>query len=220
MSSPRTFRMILIWVGVGLLMLGAFSFLGICIAKFATVTYEIRVNKYELLRDILGIILTAIAIGVAIFGTLAYLMLRQTLQAQATAAAKTEMTRGCARLLNYIGYVYWIDYTAKKIPYEYLKQAIELTELAYTEHAKKLIEHENELLICSIKNNLAYYIAERQKFPKHARPEDKKIAQEHATYIYSRLSKFPEQREAWWDTCQHVLKQFALSEKDLQEVKS
>lgn len=200
-------------------LVGIFSFLCTYIYKFAVSSYEIA-KQYDLFRDLLTIILGIATVGISVVGVLVYYILRKLLEEKAGSAAKTEMTRSSAFLLNYVGYVYWRDYEASKqaqrAQYEYLSRAIELTESAYCDYASLLSERENELLICEIKNNLASYLAERQEFPQERKPEDKKIAQQFASYIYRRLSKFPKRKEEWYKTCHSILKKFNLLEKDLQ----
>jgi hypothetical protein len=62
-------------------------------------------------------------------------------------------------------------------------------------------------LICWIKNNLAYYLAERQKL-KAALPGDDVLAQQFAKYAYDRISKYPKGRGHYTDTYRFVQEQF------------
>lgn len=87
-----------------------------------------------------------------------------------------------------------------------MDRAINITERAlkvYNElpegEAKK---RENEKYYYLIKNNLAYYFAERNK------PEDADIAKDYAEYIRKGFSKYPEEREAWQETYRFVYQQY------------
>ena len=109
---------------------------------------------------------------------------------------------------NVYGFDFWTDYKATgKI--EYLNRAIDRTKWAYDEYASKLDEKkpDNEKLICWIKNNWAFYLAERQKC-KEPQKGDDVLALKLAEEAYEKIGKFPEHAEAWIDTYQFVRKQF------------
>jgi hypothetical protein len=90
-----------------------------------------------------------------------------------------------------------------------LDQAIETTALGCDRYISELDEREedSELLICWIINNLAYYYAERQRFGA-ASSGDEAIARNFAKYIYDRIHKYPEGKEAWSQTYHFVQQQF------------
>jgi len=102
----------------------------------------------------------------------------------------------------------WTDYQATN-NFNKLNQTIERTEEAYDLHATHLDDQvpETEKLICWIKNNLAYYLAERKKLGK-ALPGDDALAKQCAKYSYDRIHKYPENSDSWADTYQFVQKQF------------
>lgn len=138
-----------------------------------------------------------------------FCILSTRIQKQATSAAQTEMLKTTTALQSDIGWSYWINYQITKDP-QCLDMAIQLAQAALTK-ADDLDKRqpENELNICNFNNNLAYYLAERQ------RPEDKEVARAYAKYIYERLSKFPEKdHKAWVDTYKFVLKRFPEKEKN------
>lgn len=99
-----------------------------------------------------------------------------------------------------------------------LDQAIKVTERGYDLYATKLEERkkgdsESERIICKIKNNLAYYYAEKQKLGT-VTPGEKALAQELVEYTYKRKGKYPkdrEEREHWVDTYNFVRHQFSLN---------
>jgi len=135
------------------------------------------------------------------FGFYRFLSIR--LRNEVTLVAETEMHKASGRLYTNIGLSYWTDYKITKNK-EYLKQAIYLTEKAYSFHGSKLDERlrTNELLICTMRNNLAYYLAERK------RPEDKEVARRYAEYIRQKMPNYPEYKERWNDTYNFVLRQY------------
>ncbi len=194
----KVFAVIIGTVLIIVVLVGAFSSLCIYIYKFAVTSYKIA-DRYELFRDLLTVVLAIAGLAIAAGGYLAFRVLSINIQKQALSAAETEMLRSSASSFIHIGYNQWVLYKNKKNKI-YLEQAIDATERAYKAYASKLNEHEreNELIVCRIRNNLAYYYAEKQS------PTDKKIARDYAKYIYERIQKFPEFREDWEDTYNFV----------------
>lgn len=98
-----------------------------------------------------------------------------------------------------------------------LNRAIETTKLGYNNYAGRLEEEpENEWLeqkqggkslICQIRNNLAYYYAERHRFGK-AEPNDAADAQEFAEYVNKEKHKYPEYILTYSETYEFVNKEF------------
>lgn len=164
-------------------------------------------DSYNVLRDTISIVLVVIAVGIAVFGYSVYLVISWRLKAEATLASHVESLKSFVQLYIVSGYTYWENYaiTGKKKP-KYLDVAINHTESAlqaYNElpesEAKK---RENEVYYYLIKNNLAYYFAERKK------PEDADIAKEYAEYIRKGLTKYPKERGNWLDTYNFVYQQY------------
>lgn len=108
------------------------------------------------------------------------------------------------------GYGCWMDYKRGNNIQD-LNEAITKTLEAYENHAQKLDEKKssNEELICWIKNNLAYYLAERHRVnPAAALPGDGDPARKFAEYPYERIDKYPKNAEKFVDTYRFVQKQF------------
>jgi hypothetical protein len=105
------------------------------------------------------------------------------------------------------GFIFWQSYdNLSKKDKQYLEVAIGLTDRALRffnelpdDQAKS---RENDSLLCHIKNNLAYYYAERKK------PEDSDLAQKYAEYLCERMSKYPDQWDNWRETCEFVKRQY------------
>ena len=163
--------------------------------------------KYDILKDTLAIVLTILAVGITVTGYGIYVILSGRLKNESELASRIETAKGCARLFDQMGYTFWgyYDKRGKGDP-QYLEMALYLTErsLMYFNElpANEVKMQENNKLLCGLKNNLAYYYAERQK------PEDKDIAKEYAEYIQKKISNYPEEKEAWQDTRDFVKKRY------------
>lgn len=167
-------------------------------------------DKYEVFRDVLIIVLTVLIIGLTIIsiviGVFAYLTYRYAsswIERRVKEVAETERHYSSAYILTTSGYVYWLDYTKTK-DNEYLEKAINLTERAYSEHSSHLDiqERKNQRLICVIRNNLGYYLAERGK------KEDREFACECAEYIRSKIIDFPEVKGRFADTIAFIKQRY------------
>lgn len=97
-----------------------------------------------------------------------------------------------------------------------LTRAIVVTENGYERYACLLEDimnkkdRDSELLICRIKNNLAYYYAEQQKIGA-AKSRDENRAQEFIEYIYKKMNKYPRaSRDIWSQDILFVEQQFHL----------
>jgi hypothetical protein len=154
---------------------------------------------YQMFRDLLIIVLAIATLFVTSFGVLIYGLLSRRLKMVARGEAEEEMLKQRAYSLATIGYSYWHNYRNSKNP-EYLKLAIALTERALSECHK--LKKEDEALICMIKNNLAYYLAE------DGRLEYRQKALEYAKYIYDRIDKYPSAKAQWLDTYNYVRQRF------------
>lgn len=167
--------------------------------------------EYEIIKDI---ILISLAVA-GLTGVSLYSIYKLMLKAVANAVAEKTMLlakelhyRTMATTKGHVGYAYWNNYMKTKDRKD-LDLAIDITERAYKDYASQLNEQEpdNEELICWIKNNFAYYLAERQKL-KAALPGDDVLAQQFAKYAYDRIYKYPKDRGTYTDTYRFVQKQF------------
>jgi len=194
----RWYEILLVIVG-GLLGLMVSVFFGIFIWKFGANGFEL-VSRGTLFRDVLTIVLAIAGVVIAAVGYLVYRLASERIERRALGEVTIETLRSTARLLTYIGYVYWVDfeYTGEA---RYREQAIDLTRRAHNTYARKLDEREreNELLIGAIRNNLAYYLANR------GGSEDRNLARGYAEYIHARSQNFPEEKEEWEETYSFVL---------------
>ena len=189
---------------------------------------------YEVFRDLLSLLLGIIGVIVAALLAIIYHVLSESfekkvtlatesLEKKVTLAAKTEMNKNITLSLLSNGNNYWDEYYLTKDDTKAdtkddwkLNQAIKITDRALRHYAMELDEEEGNRvwLICKLKNNLAYFYAEKQRLGK-ATPTDKTLAQQFAEYIYERIDKYPKdnrEREGWIDTHNFVQHQFSLNE--------
>lgn len=163
--------------------------------------------SYDVLKDTLTIVLAILAIGMVIVGYSVYLVLEGRLKIESASAAALETAAGCIRLFVHSGFIFWETYDkAEEKEIHYLEIAIGLTERAllfFNELPDKEAKiRKNDRLLCTIKNNLAYYYAERKQ------TEDSDLAKEYAEHIRKRISKYPEEKDNWLDTCDFVYQQY------------
>lgn len=198
-------RKILIAIGA-LFILLLLALLGSYIYSFVCPPPEV-IDKYAIFRDVLTIVLAIAAVAIAVVGYVVYRYLDEHITRHAIeevrSAARVERYLSSAYRLVSSGYTYWVHYTNTKEKNS-LELAISITERAYTEHAVHLDEHdrEHQELICTIKNNLGYYLAERGK------PEDGHVAHQCVEYIRSKEIDFPKRKTFWEDTYRFVINKY------------
>jgi len=194
-----------VWVGLIIIALLVGLFIGYCIW---TSTWTMpQALKYDLFKDILTIVLAVLAVGITVIGYGIYLILSERLKTESASTARIETQIGSIRLFIQSGFTFWRSYdNSRKRQKQYLEMAIELTEIALSYFSKlpddEAGKRENDKLLCQIKNNLAYYYAERN------RTADGDLAKEYVEYIHERLSKYSDLREAWQDTYEFVHQQY------------
>ncbi len=151
-------------------------------------------NKYDVLKDTLIIVLTFAAITIAVLGAAVYVIVSQRLEAEAGKRIRDESRRWITRLATSVGYSLWKQ--------NFPDEAIRLTEEAHDKWAYALAEKEpeNQNLIGSIRNNLAYYYSQTG--------QKREFARGYAAYIHRISHKFPKHRETWEETYREVLAAF------------
>lgn len=160
-------------------------------------------SKYDILKDTLTITLTILAVGIAVGGYLVYQIISGRLQKESAEIARITTIKHCAKWFNYIGFNFWQAYEQTRgRNRQYLEMAINFTQRGFSYFGElpesEREKHENDELLCKIKNNLGYYLAERNK------AEDKDLSRECADYIRQRFLKYPENKDDWLDTCTFI----------------
>ncbi len=163
--------------------------------------------KYDVLKDTLTIVLTVLAVGIAIIGYAMYLLLSEKLKDESVKATRLQAIRESIQTFIHTGFVFWESYDKTgETEKECVEVAIGLTERAllfFNQLPENEIKtREGDKLLCKIKNNLAYYYAIRKK------PEDSDIAKEYAGYISERVSRYIEEKDNWLNTHNFVYQQY------------
>lgn len=192
---------------VGLIIIALLVGVGCGYCIWMPTWYVASLTEYDIFQDVLGIVLAITAIGIGTAGYAIYLILSGRLKNESAEAARTESLKGSTLMFLHSGFVFWVTYDKQQIKdIHHIEMAIYLTERALrffneipTGEAKN--RGYNELL-CKIKNNLAYYYAERKK------PEDRNTAREFADYLRHKSTEYFENRENWTETCNFVKQQY------------
>jgi len=96
-------------------------------------------------------------------------------------------------------------------PLSYLQAAIKSTTRAIGT-IKELDKKKYDELICVCKNNVAYYLAERQKQGK-AEKGDNELAKSYVRYIRKRIGEYPQRKAEWAGTCKFVEQYFPSNDQ-------
>lgn len=149
--------------------------------------------SYNVLKDTLIIVLTAVMIVVAVAGFAIYQIVSQRLKDEAERRITEETRRWIAWLATSTGYSFWKTGS--------IEEAIRLSKEAhgYTEKLNEA-DPKNRLLIGDIRNNLASYFAEAK--------QERELARGYASYIHKISHKFPKRRETWEKTYKDVVEVF------------
>lgn len=195
---------------LSLVVVGLVSVFLIVTLTCATIGVWRGVGNYILFRDLLTIILAVAGVSIAAGGYLVYRVLEGIVERRAESkysemrsADEAQRLRSTASIDIQAGYTYWLFYQNTGNT-AFRESAIQRTERAYFRHAVNLDEEvrANQLVLCIIKNNLAYYYAERH------RRKDRKISRDYAEYIYNKISIFPDKRDTWEDTYNFVMSRY------------
>lgn len=193
------------------------------------------VNQYEVFRDLLIIILTLAGLSIAVLGASLYMALKGRVEVVAKKEAKkrtdevqAEVTQrlvlqNVKTVLN-LAYENWrtiktrTTQKGQKVEREYLQDwsiDVLMNILTFAEETLPVAQNkdfwenvENKEHLMKLKNNLAFYMAYRQKdaHRKDARLYAKEIEEE------ARSQSVPDYE--YLDTAAWVLRQFALNDKD------
>lgn len=169
------------------------------------------VEEYVTFKDLFNITWVVIVAAISLYGYIVYRFLSERIRGQARSEAENEKCKMGAHMLLEVGFIYWADYKISKNN-EYLNLAIRITEKAYDDYGSHLDDSENELLICNLKNNLAYYYAARTPI----RLEDGVKARQYAKYILNESHEFEvSKRDEMINTYQYVQQRFPKSQVDI-----
>lgn len=149
---------------------------------------------------VLTSILAVVALLASAFGGGVYYILSRQIRDQAREAAELRAHRSLAVSLSNQGINYWKQYVRARddlnqADHFFLDIAIEVTNEAYEKYAKKLDEQDTyyEIVICGIKNNLGYYLAEKQAQKQPVSAVEIRQASECADYVEKRITRYPKE---------------------------
>ncbi len=171
--------------------------------------------------SLLTVMIALLALGVGTLGGMTYYVISRRIEEGLKKSAEETYMRTSALTLIHIGFMCWRNYEVEhqlEVKNRHLEHAFEFTHYAYEKYAVNLVEEnrDNKKLICIVKNNLAYYLAEccqpniykdinwgylsdRCKLSKN-RATNCKLALDYAEYVYKRTNQFPDRIEKWLHT--------------------
>lgn len=171
----------------------------------------------NLFAELLTITLTLMGLAIAAFGLGAYRILQDALRKDVLELARKQSSRHAAATLATAGYAFWSIYVASKktevsalVSARYLtKQALDIAaKMDDTEREDG--ELKNEKLICYIRNNLGYYLAElKDREGKELEAGDDGEAKICVKYLQERAHRYPVELGDWQDTWAHIEKALA-----------
>jgi len=149
-------------------------------------------------------IIGLLMVVIAIIAGLAYLVLSRSVEGKVISSAEKKLNFEVSNVQADTAHTFYIHYENTQNR-KYLDRAIDLNTQTYASHARflDLKSPDNEKLVCWLRNNLAYYLAERRNVA------DEKLAKEHAEFIIQRGVE----QAKWWprfkDTYDFVYKQYS-----------
>lgn len=191
-----------VWIEIGLLVLVGIIILGLIVFSFVSFSGEFGQmtlqDKYELLRDLLVILLAAITA----IGLLLYRLLEEALGRK----VQERFSRLEGRYLVMEGFQYW--------HMQNLDKAIEQT--------KKALQYDLEDVVrVRAMNNLAYYLAQRDGGRTTIEWQHEEEARKLADKVRKGYDKYRNgyDNPEWLDTYIYVMRTYAKSEKEENDIK-
>ncbi len=169
-------------------------------------------------KDVLQTVLTLAAVGIAVFGVGAYVVLSNNIEAKVRSRTDRSLWLARGQEVVNTGWLYWQLYRlsdGKPLPTRrsLLDQAISETRQALIWVHSHLDENELETELLSVKarNNLAYYIYELDSSIGKVDRASKLTALECIDYVGQRLFRFPELTEEVNHTIEKVAAHFGTT---------
>jgi hypothetical protein len=157
------------------------------------------------LATLMALVVALLALGVAAFGILTYTIVSDRIKTVADKEVMQETKGTVTWLSTILSYSLWNLSSCKDIgelQNQFVEQAIEVAKRVHDAITPRLDQEDptNQLIIGSIRNNLASYLA-------HVKKEGE-LAKTYARYIKSISQKFPEVAETWEQTYREVFEAF------------
>jgi len=168
------------------------------------VALKATADKYDVMKDTLVIVLSLAGILIAVFGIGTYFLLRTTLNQYLSEEISDRFYRAIVR--GHINQAYFLWQQFQHTREEFLlEHAINVNRQAY-DQAQSLKEErpDNELILCSIRNNLGYYLATKRE----PTSDDMLEARSLADYLETKVNSYPEEGIDWRDTIAYIRRRF------------
>ena len=177
------------------------------------------VTNHQIFRDVLQTVLAVAALGLAAFGYGAYKLLSSQIEERVRNQTEARYQTTMAYHRVALGYVYWMLYkdpktqckTQCEIAEIYLDKAIAHTRSAYFEHVVSLDAKERnvEELICTIRNNWAYYVSEKHERFGTVETSERAECLSFVQWLESKIANHPSQAYDYHDTICTVRDRFS-----------
>lgn len=193
------------------------------------VPYEFKLEKkYDVLVDVLTIVLAIAGVAITAFGYGVYRILSRNIEERAEDIMRSEQAEHQVERLQLVRVICverWKEWSLlpsaeKETKLYLLDMAIHVSREAISKAREKLVseearkkrsereQREDEMLVLQLENDLAYYLAERRE------PEDTHEAEEIARKLYSKAMSQVIPDDHWLDTCAYVFKRLPLTAED------
>ncbi len=171
-------------------------------------------------KDVLQTVLAIAALAIAAFGYGTYKILSSQIEERVRRNMDSQYRLTMAYHRTSFAFVFWRLYedaekqsTTAKV---YLDVAIDHTRRAFYDHVVDL-NHDDpkvEQLICEIRNNLAYYISEKQRWFGPIAPEERAECLGFVDWLEGRVNGYPQRAHDYRDTIDTVRRRFSTTEEE------
>ena len=160
-------------------------------------------SAVESTAGLLSIVVGMIALGITAFGVGAYQLMKQSVEASAQDRVRRSLTYAQGFILLTLGQSTWNHYTISANS-AFREEAIFLATHAHDQFVSLLdiSNPANERLMCDLRNNLGYYLAERQG------ADDAELSRQCAAFLRDHLAGYPSEAANWSETIGFIENRF------------
>jgi hypothetical protein len=165
-------------------------------------------QPYDIFKEVLYTTLTIITLLITVLGLLVYQTVRYRLLEETSLEAEEISSYLFAHIYTPISYLHWFNWRSTEDSRN-LDSAIEFAQKAFERYERFIDEYDPKsiLLVCFIRNNWGYFLAER------GREEDRELALSSAEYLRENLYRFPERAVTWRDTINFIESRYPPSQR-------
>lgn len=156
-------------------------------------------KPYDVFKDVFFANLAIGSLFIALLGVLVYKFVEKRLYEETKLSTDKITSSIYANLYNQISFLHWVNYEKERNT-KYLDKAILFVSAGFFRYEKYFDEKDLKSLelVCAIKNNWGYYLAEKQ------REQDREIALNCAEFLKKHSHKFPQTEEIWRRTIKSI----------------